>query len=273
MGLTTISSDTTTGLLKKRPGGASVLNLLDFAINGGCDKWAQNITYATNATIDQGFIFAKAFVVNAGVTLTLTPLMPLIIVAKAVTINGTITASGKGCPEATGKTADGYSCTLQDMPMFGYSSSSQGNGCLCGAGGGQGIYGGGGAWSAGVAAANGPDVALTDAELRSMLLSPVFKPFHIGLGGGGAGNGAGTYGYAGAGSILIISASATIASTASLLAIGAGGAAANSTGGGGGFVGVASGDLNVDSSATFTVTSGVGSLFDGGDGSIAKIEV
>jgi len=256
-------------ILQQRYANDSVINLLKWAINGDPVKWRDDVVYDANKTIMQSFITAKNFTVNSEVTLTLTPLMPLIIVANTISISGTITASGKGCPGQDVSDQIGYSCILRNTPMYGYSRNSQGNGCLCGAGGGgYETHQGGGAWLPGNPG-NGDDVALTATELKAMILSPSFMPFHIGLGGGGGTDGTNN-GSAGAGSILLIGNQITLSSTASLLANGLND---YECGGGGGFIGLVSSNLNVDGAATLSSAGGVGSATTGGNGAIAQIEV
>lgn len=252
--------------LKKRPGG-QIINMLDWAINGGLAKWCDDVTYSADKTLTQAYITANNFTVDSGVTLTLSQLMPLIVVADTITVNGTITASGKGCSH------QGYRCIPTDYPLFGFFSeeiSHTRNYCFCGTGGGSSTDEGGGAYGTGQIGV-GPGCSLTDAEIKRAMFSPLFNIFQIGLGGGGNGVGGGK----GGGSILLLARSITVASTASILANGIDASGGNYGGGGGGFIGLIGDSLSVHGSATVTADGGAGdgTGYDGGDGTVVQIEI
>jgi len=273
--------------LKKRPGG-QIINMLDWAISGGPVKWCDDVTYATNKTLTQMYITVNNFTVNTGVTLTLTQRRPLVVVADTITIDGIITASGKGC-SAGGADSSGYRYDGFDWPFDALANQSQSltrNYCLCGAGGGAGSNGrtGGGAYGDGGAVESaGADCDLEDTELKELLFSPLFNIFQIGLGGGG-----GTYGGtggAGGGSILLIGSTIVVGSTGTILANGVSGgdhSTSGGGGGGGGFIGLIGSSLSIHGSATITANGGDGGSDtgdgsndggDGGDGVCVQIEV
>jgi len=273
--------------LKKRPGG-QIINMLDWAISGGPAKWCDDVTYSADKTLTQTYIVANSFTINSGVTLTLTQLRPLIVIADTITINGTITASEKGCSAGViASPWDGYRYTGFDWPFWisaNQAVSQTRNYCLCGAGGGSGSTGvGGGAYGDGGATKSaGADCDLTDAELKELLFSPLFNIFQIGFGGGG-----GTYnavGGDGGGLILLIGSTIVVSSTGNILANGEDGsnvAGAAGGGGGGGFIGLIGDSFNIHPSATITANGGAGGEDtsgsddggDGGDGACIQIEV
>ena len=249
-----------------RPGGG-LLNILDFLIKGGAAKWGSDVTYVANDTIRQPYIFADTFTVSAAITLTLSPLMPLIVIADTFNINGTITGSGKGC------FGSAHRCVPTSYSLFGTyteEASATRNYCLCGAGGGSPGYVGGGAFGTGIAGA-GPSCDLSAAEIEQLLLHPFFNVYQIGLGGSGSGVSTG----AGAGFILLLGRIINVGSTGSILANGLTSAGGNSGGGGGGFVGLVGDALSVHGSAVLSAGGGApsGTGYVGGDGIVAQIEV
>jgi hypothetical protein len=282
-------------ILRRRPGG-QIVQALDWAINGGCYKWCNDITYAVNTTLTQLFITGKDITINTGITVTLTQLRPLIIVCQSFTAvgNGVLTASGKGCNGGTA-IADGSRFDGGSWPYQGVLSETAGSAriyCLCGAGGGGGYLGsktGGGAYGAGGAGggAGSPGGAgeacdLTDEEIQSILFSPFFDFWQIGFGGGGGGS-VNCAGGDGGGSIIIIAKTITIPSTASVLATGiAGGSYAGDGGGGGGggFIALIGHTLDVDENLISSDGGAGGADLSGpcdggagGNGVVAQIEV
>ncbi len=271
--------------LKKRPGG-QIVNMLDWAISGGPAKWCDDVTHSADKTLIQTYIVANSFTVDEGKTLTLTQLRPLVIVADTITINGTITASGKGCSRGDGGAGHGYRYTGFDWPFWisaNEATSQSRNYCLCGAGGGAGVtYVGGGAYGdGGAVGSTGADCDLTDAELKELLFSPLFDISQIGFGGGGGTRDG--VGGAGGGFILLIGSTIVVSSTGNVLANGIDGGNDNygGGGGGGGFVGLIGDSLSIHGSATVTANGGAKGTTtgggndggDGGDGACIQIEV
>jgi len=273
--------------LKKRPGG-QIVNMLDWAISGGPAKWCDDVTYSADKTLIQTYIVANSFTVNEGKTLTLTQLRPLIVVADTITINGTITASEKGCSAGVEDSPwNGYRYTGFDWPFWisaNQAVSQSRNYCLCGAGGGSGSTGvGGGAYGDGGATKSaGAACDLEDTELKELLFSPLFNIFQIGFGGGGGAFNAD--GGNGGGSILLIGSTIVTGSAGKILADGekggnVGGAAGG--GGGGGFVGLIGDSFDIHPSSTITANGGAGGEDtsgsdnggDGGNGACIQIEV
>jgi len=262
-------------VLKKRSCGL-IVNALDWAINGGCAKFCNDITYSANKTLTQLFITANDIVIETGVTLTCTQLRPVIFICNSFTMEGTavLTASGKGCNSGASGAASGNRYCGGDWPVDAISTeevSSTRNYCLCGSGGGggAGVGVGGGAYNTGGAADTvGNACDLTDAELQELLFSPFFDYLQIGFGGGGAGS-TNAAGGDGGGTILIIASEIIVPIGASILANGTDGVshgADGGGGGGGGFAGLIADDISVHESATVTATGGAGGL-DTGDAS------
>jgi hypothetical protein len=250
-----------------------LINLLDWVYHNGPQKWADDITYDADWTIDIPFILGKNITVNATKTLTATALMPVYLIGDTVTINGTVTATGKGC-SGTGaaREVDGYRCVFPtSAPLFYVYSEEKSptlNYSLCGSGSAGGGNSGGGAFKTG-ACGYGASCDLTDAELKQLLLSPLYNLLRIGLGGGGGGKTGGATGGAGGGQILVIAKTIVVGSDGSLLANGVG----EQNGGGGGFVGLFGQSISVDGAATITANGGDGSAYDGGNGITVQIEV
>lgn len=244
-----------------------------------------SITYAGNGSGYGGAaaansiatLMARAFVLDAGVTLKSNPGCTLLIAcSESITIDGTLDTSGASASGATapanggGGSGTGGSGTSGTTGAGGGGLNAFGgsNGQKC-VGGGSGAGGASGATAGGAAIAQeyyqGWGFDLNAASLLYLTIGGAMAGAGAG-GGAGAGDGtnAGGASGGGAGHIILIAPKITIGAAAHLIAkggagaAGTGGNAGGGGGGGGGMIATHAFELSVDPAATLDNTGGAG---------------
>ena len=207
------------------------------------DGRQNDITFATNKTLDSGVYCFRDLVINAGITVTPTSSF-LVIIARNITMAGLLSASGKGAAGGaaiSGTAGNGNPGSVGIGPGGGGGGGGEGNATYPGdkpggAGGKTFVAAGGAGGSGGAGGAGGAASYIGFASLTSYL--ELFSNIKGG-GGGSGGNytGGGTVsgaGGAGAGCIAIFCDILTIDSGGAIRANGINGANASGTNAGGG---------------------------------------
>lgn len=231
-------------------------------------------TVSTSENLASGEYHYTNLTVNAGQTLGISDTQGFLIIRATgtVTINGTISATGKG---AAGGAAGGGGSDPGTVGTIGSGGGSGGGGggyagAGAGADGGASSQaaGGSGASSGGGGAGNSVLQATKNLILGNMV-NISSMPYGAGGGGGGSYTGAGGAGGRGGGVVFIIADTIVVDAAGSVVANGNDGAttanlAAAGGGGGGGTVILAARSLTV--SGTVTASGGAGGADPAGDG-------
>lgn len=200
-----------------------------------------DIIISTNQNPYTGIKYASTYTLNTGVSLTLgaSGYRLVIISSEAITINGTINASGSGGTGGSGSSDTGASGNIghEGGSGGGGGSSSVGGGDAGGAGGNCTDH-----WStllSGGAGGSGSSDIGDNGTNVSVLYHTLYGKLYGGAGGGegGGAGGGGADGGAGGGSIVLIAPVVTLGSSSTINtsgAVGGNGSGNNGSGGGGG---------------------------------------